>query len=190
VAWASVGITLRAWASTSPSLNLNGVRAGDVLAQARNVIPTEAHATLDLRVVKGVSYLKQVERVRAHAAKQGFLVLDRAPTAAERSQHARIVRISAESGGYDAERTAMDTPLARAVLAAVQSTTPQPVVAPPTAGGSLPLSIIRATLGASSISVPIANHDNNQHAEDENLRLGNLFDGVETMTALMKMKGW
>jgi acetylornithine deacetylase/succinyl-diaminopimelate desuccinylase-like protein len=173
-----------------PSLNLNGVRAGDVLAAARNVIPTEAHATLDLRVVKGVSYLKQVERVRAHAAKQGFLVLDRVPTAEERAQHPRIVRISAESGGYDAERTAMDTPLARAVLAAVQSTTAQPVVAPPTAGGSLPLSIIRATLGASSISVPIANHDNNQHAEDENLRLGNLFDGVETMTALMKMKGW
>jgi hypothetical protein len=36
--------------------------------------------------------------------------------------------------------------------------------------------------------VPIANHDNNQHAENENIRLQNLFDGIETMAVLMMMK--
>jgi acetylornithine deacetylase/succinyl-diaminopimelate desuccinylase-like protein len=116
-------------------------------------------------------------------------VLDRAPSSEERRRHARIVRIEA-SPGYDAERTAMDTPLARAVLEAVQSTSRVPVVAQPTLGGSLPLAIIREVLGASSISVPIANADNNQHAEDENLRIGNLYDGVETFVALMRMRGW
>lgn len=172
-----------------PSLNLNGIRAGDVMEAARNAIPTVAQATLDLRVVKGVSHLKQVERLKAHVAAQGFLVLDREPTLAERRAHARIARVEAESG-YDAERTAMDTPLARAVLAAVQSTSRRPVVAQPSMGGSLPLSVIREVLGASSISVPIANPDNNQHAEDENLRIGNLYDGVQTMQALMRLRGW
>jgi hypothetical protein len=38
------------------------------------------------------------------------------------------------------------------------------------------------------IIVPIANHDDNQHTHDENLRLQNLWDGIETMTALMPMK--
>lgn len=38
-----------------------------------------------------------------------------------------------------------------------------------------------------TISVPIANHDNNQHAENENIRLQNLFEGVETMAAVMVM---
>jgi len=183
------GGRLLAEAITLPSLNLNGIRSGDVLQDARNAIPTEAHATLDLRVVKGVSYLRQVERLKAHVAARGFLVLERAPTVEERRTHPRIARIAA-SPGYDAERVPMDTPLARAVLAAVQSTTPRPVVAQPTTGGSLPLSIVREVLGAPSVSVPIANPDNNQHAEDENMRIGHLYEGVETLTGVFLMPGW
>jgi hypothetical protein len=38
-----------------------------------------------------------------------------------------------------------------------------------------------------TITVPIANHDNNQHAANENLSLQNLWDGIETMAALMAM---
>jgi acetylornithine deacetylase/succinyl-diaminopimelate desuccinylase-like protein len=36
-------------------------------------------------------------------------------------------------------------------------------------------------------SVPIVNHDDNQHAANENLRLQNLWEGVETMAELMAM---
>jgi hypothetical protein len=35
------------------------------------------------------------------------------------------------------------------------------------------------------IGVPIANHDNDQHAANENLRLQNLWDGIEVYAALM-----
>ena len=35
------------------------------------------------------------------------------------------------------------------------------------------------------IGVPIVNHDNNQHAANENLRLQNLWDGIEVYAALM-----
>jgi acetylornithine deacetylase/succinyl-diaminopimelate desuccinylase-like protein len=38
-----------------------------------------------------------------------------------------------------------------------------------------------------TISVPIANYDNNQHAENENVRLRNLWEGIETFAALMTM---
>jgi acetylornithine deacetylase/succinyl-diaminopimelate desuccinylase-like protein len=82
----------------------------------------------------------------------------------------------------------MDLPLARAVVAAVQSTSAQRIVLMPTLGGSLPLSLIRETLGAPTITVPIANYDNNQHAENENIRLQNLWDGIETYAALMTLK--
>jgi hypothetical protein len=47
--------------------------------------------------------------------------------------------------------------------------------------------MIEKYLQAKSISVPIANHDNNQHAENENIRLMNLWSGIETMAALMRM---
>jgi acetylornithine deacetylase/succinyl-diaminopimelate desuccinylase-like protein len=82
----------------------------------------------------------------------------------------------------------MDLPLSLSVIKAVESTTDQPVVKLPTSGGSLPLSIITDRIRTVTISVPIVNYDNNQHAENENLRLQNLWDGIETMSALMMMK--
>jgi acetylornithine deacetylase/succinyl-diaminopimelate desuccinylase-like protein len=53
---------------------------------------------------------------------------------------------------------------------------------------SLPLYLFEKLLKVNTISVPIANHDNNQHAENENIRLQNLFDGIETMGSLMLLK--
>jgi len=38
-----------------------------------------------------------------------------------------------------------------------------------------------------NISVPIANHDDNQHSYNENLRIQNLWDGIEVMAALLTM---
>ena len=62
------------------------------------------------------------------------------------------------------------------------------IVLLPTSGGSLPLSIITERLKTVAISVPIANYDNNQHAENENIRIQNLWDGIETWAAIMTMK--
>ena len=171
-----------------PSLNVNGLASAETGALARNVIPTTAVAALDLRLVKGNDHRRQVERLRAHIRAQGFFVTDREPTDAERLAHPLVARVRVAPGGYNAERTSMDLPVSRSVVAAVQSTSGEPVVRMPTLGGSLPLSLIRETLGAPTITVPVANHDNNQHAENENLRLQNLWDGVETYAALMTMR--
>jgi acetylornithine deacetylase/succinyl-diaminopimelate desuccinylase-like protein len=167
-----------------PSLNIDGVRSAEVGAEARNVIPTTATATLDLRLVRGNDHRRQVERVVEHVRAQGYFVVEREPTAEERRRHPLVARVT-RRGGYNAERTPMGTPFARAVVAAVQSASQEPVVALPTLGGSLPLSIFRESLGATTVTVPIANYDNNQHAENENLRLQNLWDGIEIMAALM-----
>ncbi len=170
---------------TEPSLNVNGIESAEAGAGARNVITTQAIATLDLRLVKGNDYVRQIEKLRRHIRKQGFFVIDREPTMDERHKYAKIARVEQRGGGYNAERTSMSNPFAARVAAAVQSTSRQEIVLLPTAGGSLPLAILRNTLGALTLTVPIANYDNNQHAEDENLRLGNLFDGIETMAAVM-----
>jgi len=37
--------------------------------------------------------------------------------------------------------------------------------------------------------VPIANHDNNQHSANENLRLRNLWDGIELYATLFAELG-
>ena len=170
-----------------PSLNINGFASGDVGELARNVIPTTATAVLDLRLVKGNDHRRQVERLIAHVRKQNYFVTDRAPTDAERAQHGMIARITVRPGGYNAERTRMDLPVSLAVIEAVQSTTGDKIVLLPTSGGSLPLSIVTENLKTVTISVPIANYDNNQHAENENIRLRNLWEGIETFAALMTM---
>ncbi len=171
-----------------PSLNINGISSGDVGALARNVIPTTATAVLDLRLVKGNDHRRQVQNLIEHVRKQGFYVIDREPTEAERKQYALIAKIVARKGGYNAERTRMDHPISLAVIDAVQSTSREPIVKLPTLGGSLPLSIITDHLRTVTITVPIANYDNNQHAENENLRLQNLWDGIETWAAVMMIK--
>ncbi|MGI4736899.1 MAG: M20/M25/M40 family metallo-hydrolase [Janthinobacterium lividum] len=170
-----------------PSLNINGMRSANVGAQAANVIPTTADAVLDLRLVLGNDYQRQIAKVVRHIERQGYFVTRAEPTDAERAQHPRLVRITPETG-YNAQRTAMDLPVARSVVQAVQTTVAQPIVLLPTSGGSLPLYVFKQELGATTLTVPVANYDNNQHAENENIRLGNLWDGIETMAALMTLK--
>src|SRR6185369_10372105 len=171
-----------------PSLNVNGFGSGDIGALARNVIPTTATAVLDLRLVKGNDHSRQVQRLVAHIKKQGYQVIDREPTDAERGQYPMIARVNVRPGGYNAERTRMELPIAVAVSEAVQSTTSDKIVLLPTSGGSLPLSIITENLRTVTMSVPIANYDKNQHAENENIRLQKLWDGIETFAALMTIK--
>ena len=57
----------------------------------------------------------------------------------------------------------------------------------PSLGGSLPLYLITDYLNQPLVIMPIANHDNNQHAPDENLRVGNLMYGIEAMAAVLTM---
>jgi acetylornithine deacetylase/succinyl-diaminopimelate desuccinylase-like protein len=171
-----------------PSLNINGIKSGDVGALARNVIPTTANAVLDLRLVKGNDVTRQVEKLERHIELQGYYVIDHDPTDAERLQHPLIAKLIHLNGGYNAQRTKMDLPICLRVVDAVQAASKDPVVRMPTLGGSLPLSIISDALDIPTITVPVANYDNNQHAENENIRLQNLWDGIEIYASLMTMK--
>ncbi len=171
-----------------PSLNINGIKSGDVGEQARNVIPTAATTVLDLRLVKGNDHIRQVAKLRKHIESQGYYVIDREPTDDERQKHPLIAKFIHVPGSYNAQRTRMDLPISLAVIDAVQRSFSEPIVRMPSLGGSLPLSIISETLdGMPTITVPIANHDNNQHAENENIRLQNLWDGIEIFASLMTM---
>ena len=53
--------------------------------------------------------------------------------------------------------------------------------------GGLPLLDVERPLHTRTIVIPIANHDDNQHSYNENLRLQNLWDGIELMAALFTM---
>jgi acetylornithine deacetylase/succinyl-diaminopimelate desuccinylase-like protein len=125
--------------------------------------------------------------LRKFIVSKGFYVIDRDPTDDERLKYPLIAKFVAGKGGYNAQRTRLDLPISKRVIAAVGRQSDQSPVIMPTLGGSLPLSIISETLGIPTITVPIANYDNNQHAENENIRLQNLWEGIEIYAVLMTM---
>ena len=169
-----------------PSLNVRGLASAAVGDAARNVVPDRATAAIDIRLVKGLDPGTMIDRVIAHVRAQGFFVTEREPTPEERRAHPRVARIDREEGGYRAIRARMDLPAARRVVAALEAAHGS-VVRLPTLGGSLPLAAFDDVLGLPLLIVPIANHDDNQHTHDENLRIQNLWDGIETFAALFSM---
>lgn len=171
--------------ATVPSLNINGMRSANVGERATNVIPDTATAVLDVRLVVGNDPQQQYEKLLAHVRSHGYYIVDREPSSAERLEHPLIATMQRRPGAYAAARTPMDDPLAHAIADAVRSSSNQPIVELPTSGGSLPLSIITKTLGTRAIVVSIANYDDNQHAENENIRLRNLWDGIDMYAALL-----
>lgn len=179
------GERLLAQAIQLPSLNVGGLRSVDVGDKARNVVPATAAAYLDLRLVKGNDHKRQVAKLVRHIERQGFTVLDRPPTMEERLRLPRIATVVA-GPGYNAERTALDAPLAKSVIAALKGHGKAVVL--PTLGGSLPLYLLRERLGVDSVTLSLANHDNNQHAEDENVRLGNVWEAIAIAAAVMEMR--
>ncbi|MBA3849014.1 MAG: peptidase M20, partial [Opitutus sp.] len=104
-----------------PTLNINGIQSANVGRLAANIIPASARVTLDLRLVLGNDWRRQVGRVVDHIKAQGWHVLDREPTDEERLAHPKLVKVEVGKG-YNAQRTLMNLPIAQKVIAAVQST--------------------------------------------------------------------
>lgn len=167
-----------------PSLNVQGMASSRVGTQASNVIPASATATIDMRLVKGMDYRQIADRLIAHIVTQGFFVTESEPSREIRQAHAKVAMV-VRLGGENAHRTAMDLPISQEIIRTVESAR-GPTVKIPSSGATGP-DVFERTLDMRSIGIPIGNHDNNQHSFNENLRIQNLWDGIELMAALLTM---
>ncbi len=171
-----------------PALNLSGLAGGRAGAGGANLIGAESSAYLDLRLVPNQTIDRVMALIEGHIRRQGFHVVATPPDSATRVAHPKIALLT-WSGGYPAARTGLDSPGARAMLAATDWLLGRPIIRVPTLGGSLPLADFVAVLGAQFAILPIVNHDNNQHGENENLRLQNLWDGIELYAGVLARMG-
>jgi acetylornithine deacetylase/succinyl-diaminopimelate desuccinylase-like protein len=167
-----------------PALNLRGLRAGDVGEGAANAIPTEARASIDFRLVPDQTPERVRERTEEFLRAQGWHVVGEEPDAAARAAHPRVIRAE-WSLNYPAYRADMGAPAVEAVVASIERATGAPVLRVPMLGGSLPMHTFAAALDMPIVGVPLANADNNQHGANENLRLQNLWDGIEIYAVLL-----
>src|SRR5919197_880139 len=170
-----------------PTLNINAMDAGGgVVGQGRTIIPAAANARLDLRFVKNVDPAKQFDRLVAHVRKQGYFIVDKEPDAATRAAHALMASVTRE-GGYPAGRTSLDAPIARTITKAVSDAAGGQIVRLPTIGGSAPFYLFSDVLKVPTIGVSLVNFDNNQHGPNENVRIKNIWEGIESMAAILTM---
>lgn len=170
-----------------PSLTIRGLSSGNTGALARNVIPSTATASIGIRLVKGNDPEHMKDLVEAHIRKQGYHIVREDPDDALRLEYPKIAKVT-RGGGYPASRTSMDLPLTQQIFKAVQVAAGDNALRVPALGGSLPLYLFTDFLQKPAVIVPIANHDNNQHAPDENLRIANLWYGIDLYAAILSME--
>ena len=169
-----------------PTLNVRGLASAHVGAGARTIIPDRATAAIDIRLVKETSAQELIEKLRAHVRAQGFHLVDTDPDDETRRRHSRIASVAVSETITNAFRTSPMDPQAQRVAQALEKAFGARPIQLRTLGGTVPIAPFIEALGFPAILVPVVNFDNNQHEENENLRLGHFFQAIEIVTAILR----
>jgi acetylornithine deacetylase/succinyl-diaminopimelate desuccinylase-like protein len=172
-----------------PALNIRGIRSGQVGAAAAGAIPVDAVVSMDFRLVPGEEPARIPQKVESFLRAKSWFIVNAPPDAATRAAHSHIVQLT-WGLGYPGFRSDMSSPTAQAVIAAASRAAGRPVAVLPMMGASVPIYLFDAQFHVPVIGFPIGNHDNNQHAANENIRLQNLWDGIAVYAAMMGELKW
>ncbi|MGZ8851633.1 MAG: M20/M25/M40 family metallo-hydrolase [Thermoanaerobaculia bacterium] len=166
-----------------PALNVRGISSGGVGERASNTIQSEARASIDFRLVPNETPESVRDRVEKFISAQGWFIVRDTPDAATRLAHPKVVRLN-WGAGYPPARTPLDLPIAKQMASIMTAALGGAPVRMPSLGGSIPMYLFQRGGTTPVIGLPIANHDNNQHAANENIRIQNLRDGIDVFAAL------
>jgi acetylornithine deacetylase/succinyl-diaminopimelate desuccinylase-like protein len=156
--------------SHHPTLTINALRTG---GGARPVIPAEAVAECDARLVRGQRSEHVVACLRRHVARV-----------------APDVELTV-SGTMEPALTPLDSPWGAPIRAGVARATGIEPAVVPALGGALPLAPLVGTLGLPCFGIPLANPDAGNHGPDENIELDRFLGGIVTVaTVLREVAAW
>ena len=168
---------------------MRGLAAGGVGAAAANVVPSEAVAEIDLRTTPETDGRRLFELVKGHIERAGYHLVDGEPTEAERARFDKLASFTLGSrAGRGAHADGLGRSAAGRTTRCARATAPNPNEDPVRIrmmGGTVPTDVLVEALQLPFVLVPTVNDDNNQHARDENLRVGNFVTGTETIYSLL-----
>ena len=167
-----------------PSFNVRQIGTSWKGKGLKTVIPEYARADIDVRLVVETDGQKQIDKIKRHIEKQGFLVLDRFPTDEERMKYSKIITFKS-SAGVNAFRTEMNSPFGEKLRKNLTNTFGKSPVSIRTMGGTVPIIPAINTLKIPAIIVPMVNMDNNQHSPNENIRIGNIRQGIKICLSIL-----
>jgi acetylornithine deacetylase/succinyl-diaminopimelate desuccinylase-like protein len=158
---------LSAW----PTLTINGIHGGYGGPGSKTVLPHEAVAKCDIRLVEAQTAEEILAKVKAHVQK-----------------HAPEVSVTSH-GAMDPSKTPLDSPFTKLLYQAITAAQGEEPLLVPAMGGSLPNYVFTKTLGTPAFGVPYANADEANHAPNENMEVARFFMGIKTGMAMLSYLG-
>jgi acetylornithine deacetylase/succinyl-diaminopimelate desuccinylase-like protein len=154
-----------------PTLTINGLHGGYGGPGSKTVLPHEAFAKCDIRLVEAQSVEEIFAKVEAHVRR-----------------HAPDVEVIRQ-GGMEPSKTPLDSPFAAPIRAGIVAAQGAEPLLLPAMGGSLPDYVFTKVLGIPAFVVPYANADEANHAPNENLEVERFFMGIKTGAAMLAHLG-
>ncbi|WP_411032285.1 M20/M25/M40 family metallo-hydrolase [Spongiimicrobium sp. 3-5] len=167
-----------------PSLNIRGLGSGWIGEKARTIVPESATAEIDIRLVPESDGNRLKNLVKKHIQKQGFYVLDKAPSKEERLAHDKIMTIK-EGTVTNAFRTDLNNPYGGFLVNSLQNSFNEEVVQIRIMGGTVPIAPFINELKIPAFIVPVVNPDNNQHSPNENLKIAQIAYGIKAFYGIL-----
>lgn len=168
-----------------PSLNIRGLHSGWVGNEVRTLIPAEAVVEIDMRTVKETPNERQLALLQKFILNQGFhLIESPEPTDEERKKYSKIASLETRNGS-EPFRAEMNTEFAHWLDKGMTYVFGNNYIKTRQTGGSQPMAPFINILGAPAVSVRIPNPDNNIHGPNENIRIGNFQEGIQTCLSLL-----
>lgn len=169
-----------------PAMVVKGFDGGGVGKNASNIIRPTARATLNMRLVANQKPERLMGVLRDYFRTQGFHVVADDPSRETLLAHNKVLKLTGNTAGYPAFKSSLESQDAKKLIGILDAMGAGRTLLTPTMGGSLPIYLFREALPDMPIIIlPVANHDNNQHGKNENLRLQNLWDAIEIYAAVI-----
>ncbi|HUS14154.1 MAG TPA: M20/M25/M40 family metallo-hydrolase, partial [Chloroflexia bacterium] len=164
------GYHLRAAEVFSPTCNIHGLTAGYQGPGSKTIVPREASAKIDFRLVPDQDPDEVLQQLRDHLAAKGF---------------DDVVVTEVESSLFPARTDPSDPFVLLAMAACAESSGRAPLVYPSSAGSG-PMYSFTNGLGVPVVALGVAYSGSAIHAPDENVRMDDFMAGTRLMALLME----
>jgi acetylornithine deacetylase/succinyl-diaminopimelate desuccinylase-like protein len=171
-----------------PTLNVRQIGTSWTGKGLKTVIPEYAIADIDVRLVPETDGKAQMQKIKAHIEQQGYYVIDRDPTDQERQDYPKIAKFIVNPGIINSFRTNTNSNFGKKIRAQLENEFDYTPITIRLMGGTVPIVPLINKLDVPTLIVPMVNMDNNQHSPNENIRIGNIRQGIKICLAILNTK--
>ncbi|WP_312251142.1 M20/M25/M40 family metallo-hydrolase [Streptococcus parasuis] len=151
-----------------PSITIEGLSTGYLGQGVKTIIPAQASAKMEVRLVPGLEPHDVLDKIRQHLDKHGFDKIEVIFTLGEMSY-----------------RSDMSHPAIVNVIELAKKLTPEGVAVLPTSPGTGPMHTVFHALGVPIVGFGLGNANSRDHAGDENVSIDDYYSHVELVEELI-----